>query len=317
MNEAGRLVAWYRANRRDLPWRQTNDPYAIWVSEIMLQQTQVATVIPYYERWLRAFPTVESLASADEDKLLELWQGLGYYRRARNLQAGARQVAAVGVPSDREGWRKVPGVGDYTSAAIASIAFGERCAVVDGNVERVYARVAADRAVGAELKRHSARWAQALIDSTHEPAGDVNQALMELGATVCKPRDPNCAVCPLQDCRARDLHAQDVFPVPTAKPKTVKLTRYLLGYTDGRTVALRRIPEGEWVSGMWEIPWTPEAPDDPYEFKGRHIHSVTHHRITLHVLRMMEMPAEGTLFPLEALPALPSPMRKAIEILIA
>lgn len=282
----------------------------------MLQQTQVATVIPYFERWMAAFPTPEALATADEDRLLELWQGLGYYRRARNLQAGARQVSAGDIPTNREGWIKVPGVGDYTSAAIASIAYGERCAVVDGNVERVYARVAADQATGPALKKHAATWAQSLIDSTREHPGDLNQALMELGATICRPREPNCAACPLQECRARDLHAQHQFPVPTTKPRTVKLTRYLLGFTDGRSIALRRIPEGEWAAGMWEIPWGPEPPDDPYEVKGKHVHSVTHHRITLHVLRMMDMPTAGQLFSLDELPALPSPMRRAIEILI-
>src|SRR4051794_18052562 len=145
----GPLLAWYDEHKRDLPWRRTRDPYAIWASEIMAQQTQIATVIPYWERWLARFPTVEALAAADEADVLSMWQGLGYYRRARLFLSGARWVVAHGMPKTAEGWKKVPGVGAYTAGAIASIAFGDPAPLVDGNVERVYARLEDDASEGA------------------------------------------------------------------------------------------------------------------------------------------------------------------------
>lgn len=317
MSEADALLAWYRASRRDLPWRRTTDPYAIWVSEIMLQQTQVQTVIPYFERWMSRFPTVESLASAEVDDVLAIWQGLGYYRRAKNLIAGASAIAESNMPASGAEWRAVPGVGDYTSAAIASIAFGERVAVVDGNVERVHARFNTDPSQGPTLKRNAGVWAQSLIDSIGDHPGDLNQALMELGATVCTPRDPKCATCPLTECQARAQGRQADFPTPNARTPVVRLTRYLLGYTEGDHVALERIPDGDWAGGMWQIPWRETPPDEPYRVVGRHLHSVTHHRITLHILRVSDAPPGTSLFAVSDLPALPSPQRKAIELLLA
>ena len=181
-----KLLVWYRKNRRDLPWRRTRDPYAIWVSEIMLQQTRVAAVVSYYERFLRRFPDVGTLARARIDTVLTLWSGLGYYRRARHLHAAARILRRDGFPRTAADWRRLPGVGPYTAAAVASIAFGEPAAVVDGNVTRVLSRLHA-----LDDGRPVGDLAQAWL-SPRAP-GDFNQAVMELGATVCTPRSPECA----------------------------------------------------------------------------------------------------------------------------
>jgi A/G-specific adenine glycosylase len=190
------LLEWYRRGQRDLPWRRTKDPYAIWISEIMLQQTRVAAVIPYYERFLTAYPNFGALAAAPEAELLGMWAGLGYYSRARNVQKAARQMVELGgFPRDYEAIRGLAGIGDYTAAAVASIAFDLPHAVLDGNVMRVLARVGND---GSDIgsigtrKRLQAE-AQRLLDGRH--AGEFNQALMELGATVCVPKQPVCGNC--------------------------------------------------------------------------------------------------------------------------
>src|SRR5579872_3965323 len=189
-----RLVNWYLRNRRDLPWRRTSDPYRIWVSEVMLQQTRAQAVIPYYEKFLARFPDAASLAAADEAEVLALWSGLGYYSRARNLQRAARRISAAGVfPRDYDSIRALDGVGDYTAAAVASIAFGLPHAVLDGNVMRVLARLdndAADISAASTRARLRAR-AQELLDGRRP--GIFNQALMELGATICVPKTPQCA----------------------------------------------------------------------------------------------------------------------------
>jgi A/G-specific adenine glycosylase len=203
------LLAWYAVNRRDLPWRQTRDPYAIWVSEIMLQQTRVAVVVERYRAFLKKFPTVGELAIAPVEEVLALWSGLGYYRRARMLHQAAMLVANEmegEMPATAEGLRVLPGIGGYTAAAIASIAHGEAVAVVDGNVERVLCRVAGwDNGAQAEVKRRIQRFAAELVDPAQP--GDFNQAMMELGATVCLPRNPQCLVCPLNaECKTRGEH---------------------------------------------------------------------------------------------------------------
>src|SRR5262245_19380438 len=198
------VVAWYRAARRDLPWRETRDPYAIWVSEIMLQQTRVATVIPYWQRWMARFPTLTALADAPLDDVLAHWSGLGYYSLARNLHRGAAEVArdrGGTLPSTAAGLRDVPGIGAYTAGAIASFAYGERAPLVDGNVARVLARfygVAADvkSTVGARRIWQLAAGVMADLPADAAP-GDLNQGLMELGATVCTARSPACDACPL------------------------------------------------------------------------------------------------------------------------
>jgi len=224
---ARRLARWYPRVRRDLPWRRTREPYAIWISEVMLQQTTVEVVAKRWKPFLTRFPTVESLARAPEHAVLAAWSGLGYYARARNLHRAARDVAAAGAfPRTLEGWRRLPGVGAYTSAAVASIAFGVPAAAVDGNAVRVLCRVLglrldpkAPRAL-ARLRRE----AQALVPA--QGAGDHNQALMELGARVCTPRAPRCGACPLGTlCRAAASGEPERYPrrPKRARPKTVRL----------------------------------------------------------------------------------------------
>jgi len=252
------LLAWYRAQRRDLPWRRTRDPYAIWVSEIMLQQTRVETVIPFYERFLDKFPTVDALASADEDDVLAAWSGLGYYRRARGLHAAASIVArehSGTFPDHPTELRALPGIGEYTAAAIASIAFGREAAAVDGNVVRVLARIHGLRGTrdSARLKSDVTRLAHALARG---PApGDWTQALMELGAMVCTPRAPDCARCPLTArCGAHADGQAERYPAPKTK-KTVPSVEQItvLLERDGKWVLVRREPTGLW-GGLWEPP---------------------------------------------------------------
>jgi A/G-specific adenine glycosylase len=220
-----RLLAWYRRGRRDLPWRRTSDPYRIWVSEIMLQQTRAQAAIPYFERFLERFPTVEALAAAGEEEVLALWSGLGYYSRARHLLHGAQRVAAAGAfPGDYESIRALPGVGDYTAAAVASIAFGLPYAVVDGNVLRVVARMENDAAeTGSARTRERFRSiAQEWMDARNP--GAFNQALMELGATVCLPRNPLCPACPLESlCAARAAGTAAGLPVKLRKREPVRI----------------------------------------------------------------------------------------------
>jgi A/G-specific adenine glycosylase len=212
------LLEWYSRNRRDLPWRRNPDPYSIWVSEIMLQQTRVAVVVDRYQIFLARFPTLVSLAQAPEQDVLALWSGLGYYRRARMLHKAANFVAnqlGGNLPASSEALRMLPGIGAYTAAAIASIAHGEVIAVVDGNVERVLCRLegwsAGSRANGTALKHKIEDLAAQLVDSVHP--GDFNQALMELGATVCLPRNPQCLMCPVAgDCKTKGEHKTALRP---------------------------------------------------------------------------------------------------------
>ncbi|MHC4846302.1 MAG: A/G-specific adenine glycosylase, partial [Planctomycetota bacterium] len=205
-----RLLAWFDEHQRDLPWRRTRDPWAILVSEIMLQQTTVAAAIPYYERFVRRWPRPADLARAGRDELLAAWAGLGYYRRARHLMDAASVVAEDGgqLPARADALRALPGIGEYTAAAVASIAFGEAIAAVDGNVERVMCRLGAieGNPKQAVARRAIRDLAEALLDA--DRPGDFNQALMELGATVCRPTSPDCGRCPLSaDCRARERDA--------------------------------------------------------------------------------------------------------------
>ena len=217
------LLAWYRANHRPLPWRGTRDPYRIWVSEIMLQQTRAQAVVPYYERFLARFPTIEALAAAPEAEVLALWAGLGYYSRARNLRRAAQAIAGA-FPRDYESIRALPGIGDYTAAAIASIAFQLPYAVLDGNVLRVVARVENDASdIGNARTRERFR---AIAQEWLDPAdpGHFNQALMELGATVCLPRNPLCLLCPIASrCRAHAEGATAQVPVKLRKVEPVRL----------------------------------------------------------------------------------------------
>jgi A/G-specific adenine glycosylase len=265
--ELAPLVAWYRARRRDLPWRRTRDPYAIWLSETMLQQTRVETVIPYYERFLAQMPTVQSLAEASEDQVLTLWSGLGYYRRARMLHAAARRMVrehGARLPEAPEQLRALEGVGRYTAGAVASIAFGKREALVDGNVARVIARLFAIRR-DVKAGEGSARvWAIAerLVTEVSHPPGDWNQALMELGATVCTPRDPSCEACPVATaCQARALGLERQLPVVTPKKAPVEMCRVALVLASDSSVVLARRRKQALFGGLWE----PPAIDQPGE----------------------------------------------------
>jgi A/G-specific adenine glycosylase len=258
------LLEWYARNRRDLPWRRNPTPYAIWVSEIMLQQTRVAVVIDRYQTFLARFPTLVSLALAPEQEVLALWSGLGYYRRARMLLKAAQFVADQlqgNLPSSAQELRMLPGIGDYTAAAIASIAHGEAVAVVDGNVERVLCRLegwaAGSRTGGgAVVRRKIEQLAAKLVDPEHP--GDFNQALMELGATVCLPRNPQCLVCPVAgDCKTKGEHKT----APRARMQSREVAHALSvrsGWLPGqssREVLLEQRPASLTVMpGMWELP---------------------------------------------------------------
>lgn len=328
--DGGPLLAWYDAHRRDLPWRRTSDPYAVWVSEVMLQQTQVATVIPYWHRWLERFPTVESLAAADEQDALAMWQGLGYYRRCRFLLDGARFVAAHGLPTDAEGWQRVPGVGRYTAGAISSIAQRFPAALVDGNVERVFARVAGDESVGPALTKNAWAWAERHLYRARP--GDWNQALMELGATVCKPVKPDCTRCPLEGrCVARQTWRVEELPRREEKRATVQLRHAVWVPVFEGQYGVRQIPEGLWWQGMWEFPRADALPEREIpelralvgpgwlQDAGSLRHTVTHHRIAIDVsvvrceTRSSELRWENERS-LEEVP-MPAPQRKILKLI--
>ena len=255
-----RLLSWYGRARRDLPWRRTRDPYAVWLSETMLQQTRVETVLPYYERFLRELPTVQALADAAEARVLALWSGLGYYRRARMLRAAAKRVAAEyggRVPSDPAELRRLEGVGAYTAGAIASIAFGRRAAIVDGNVARVLARLFAidDDVKSARGAARVWRLAERLLPDGDGDPGDWNQALMELGATVCVPRDPKCDACPVCDmCAARAGRRTAELPRATAKRAPTEVRRVAIVLASSDAVLLARRRRDVLFGGLWEPP---------------------------------------------------------------
>ena len=256
------LHRWYRRHRRDLPWRGTRDPYRIWVSEIMLQQTRVATVIPYYERFLKRFPSVESLAKAREQTLLGYWSGLGYYRRAGMMRAAARKVVSEhggAFPESFEELRALPGIGDYTAAAVASIAFEQPCAVVDGNVIRVLTRVDDDsrEVTSSPVRRDLQTRAQQLIAAAGPRSrGAFNQAMMELGSLLCARRKPRCLICPVASyCKARQEGVQEQRPVRPEKRRPVRLQLAVALVERGRKILLRQRPrEDPLMPGFWELP---------------------------------------------------------------
>ena len=265
---AAPLHRWYLAARRDLPWRQTRDPYAVWLSEIMCQQTRVSVVIPYYERFLARFPTPSDLAAADEAEVLELWAGLGYYSRGRNLHRAAGTIVREfggEFPSEAEEIRSLPGVGEYTAAAIGSIVFGHTRPVIDGNVERVLAR---HGAIDGDPKRGEARRelreaAEHALDVDNP--GDHNQGMMELGATVCTPRSPRCETCPIESsCRARALGTPETFPPPRARrtPETQHWLALVVG-TRGRVTTIERSGVEELLPGHRGLPMIRWGGDDP------------------------------------------------------
>ncbi len=251
------LLRWFQSGHRDLPWRKTKNPYAIWLSEIMLQQTRAAAVIPYYQQFLRRFPTPEALAAAPESEVLAAWSGLGYYSRARNLRKAAEQiVSGGGFPRNYDAIRALPGIGPYTAAAVASIAFDLPHAVLDGNVLRVVARIENDRSDIAlpATQRKFQRVADQWLDQEH--SGAFNQAVMELGATVCVPRTPLCLLCPVAAyCGARQAGREDQLPVKKRKaaPELVEATAVLV-QRDHSVLMRQRPAASKRMAGFWELP---------------------------------------------------------------
>jgi A/G-specific adenine glycosylase len=257
------LRKWYRKHKRDLPWRRTEDPYRIWISEILLQQTRVAAVIPYYERFLALFPDASALASAPEQELLAAWAGLGYYSRARNLQKAARAIVELPrFPKDYAALRQLPGVGDYTAAAVASIAFGAPHAVLDGNVLRVLSRIVAEPGdTKSQIVRARLRaLAETLLD--RKRPGEFNQALMELGATVCLPKQPLCGNCPVrQHCQARQQGVENQLPLNGQRPRSNRGEQHLLVIEKaGKLLLWQRPPDSRRLAGFWELPEREQIP---------------------------------------------------------
>lgn len=265
-----RILAWYDKHARSLPWRVPGgggDPYAVWVSEIMLQQTRVETVIPYYERWLALFPTVSALAQAPEQNVLSAWEGLGYYSRARNLHKAAKMVVDEfegQIPHEVQQLRRLPGIGRYTAAAIASIAFNQDVATLDGNLRRVFSRVfdvsqPADSPTGEEML-----WSLAQQNLPSGRAGDYNQALMDLGASICLPKNPLCLLCPLSElCQARALGVQEQRPI--LKPKAAVPHKHkgaVVILRDGNVLLSQRPAKGL-LGGLWEFPAAQVDADSP------------------------------------------------------
>lgn len=308
-----RLLAWYDENRRDLPWRSSHDPYEIWISETMLQQTRVESVIPYYTRFLERFPDVKSLATADREEVYELWTGLGYYSRARNLHRSAQLLVDefdASLPSDPETLRKLPGVGRYTAGALASIAFDRPAAVVDGNVMRVLTRLLDIRADVGRKDVRERLWEEAGALARGARPGDLNQALMEFGATLCTPRSPGCDdVCPLKRlCRGRRTGEVESLPnkPKRKKPRAVAAVAAWLPRRD--TVLVVQRPETGLLANLWELPGS-EVPagSEPKDQVARLLkertglevtnpisagtvaHSFTHLELKLHLFRCRQV----------------------------
>lgn len=300
-----RILDWYTHHGRKLPWRGHPDPYAVWVSEIMLQQTRVETVIPYFERWMHRFPDVNSLANASEQDVLTLWEGLGYYSRARNLHKSAMIVLDQyhgELPSDMKALRKLPGIGRYTAGAIASMAFGLDAVTLDGNLRRVLARVFnVDEPIGSQAGE-KILWALVEKNMPKGHAGDYNQALMDLGATLCLPRKPACSLCPLKMvCKSRALGIQEKRPVHKPKTQVPHYTVTAAVFRRGGKILLAKRPSTGLLGSMWEFPGGKvedgESLEDCLarqireeldtgilvgESFGTYQHAYTHFRITVH-----------------------------------
>ncbi|WP_294390939.1 A/G-specific adenine glycosylase [uncultured Sphingomonas sp.] len=311
------LLAWYDRHRRHLPWRADSgvvpDPYAVWLSEIMLQQTTVAAVKPYFRAFLDRWPTVQALAAAEDADVLAAWAGLGYYARARNLIACARTVAAIGAfPDSEEGLRALPGVGRYTAAAVAAIAFGRRAVVVDANVERVVSRLFAVETPLPAARPELFRLCDTITPK--ERAGDFAQAMMDLGSTVCTPRAPTCILCPLADhCAARAAGTQALYP--RKQPKAAKPERrgtFFWIEQDGRVLLVRRpasgllggmrgLPTGPWVEGDPGLEGAPLAADWRELGTGRHV--FTHFALSYRVVAAEGGAYEGEWWPVDELAA--------------
>jgi len=281
------LADWFNRQQRILPWREQPATYRVWISEIMLQQTQVVTVVPYFEKFVARFPTVETLAQAPEEDVLLHWAGLGYYSRARNIHKGAKMiVSAGGFPTTREGWLEIPGVGQYTAGAILSIALNLPEPILDGNVERVISRfrLVSRRGGDTFYKERLWRLSKIIVEAAFEQKIDprvTNQALMELGATVCTYKKPKCLLCPVSSgCRARAAGTEESFP-PKKKPKIwldVREELHCVVSEDGR-VLLRKREKGEWRAGLWDLLADVDGSHELIgEIQSKHI--VTRHKIT-------------------------------------
>jgi A/G-specific adenine glycosylase len=339
---AADLLAWYARHRRDLPWRarpgEHPDPYRVWLSEIMLQQTTVTAVIPYFERFLARFPTVEALARAGQHEVLAHWAGLGYYARGRNLHACAQAIVRAGrFPTDVAGLRALPGIGAYTASAVAAIAFGIPTVPVDGNVERVTARLFAVETPLPQARPILARLAATLgdQDAARAQPSDFAQALFDLGATLCTPRRPACALCPWRDpCAARGRGIAETLPARAPKPgRPVRHGAHFWLEDGQRQVLLRRRPSAGLFAGMTELPgtvWRPELWPEPDAIEaapmpadwrkvGSVSHTLTHLEIRLDVYaaRVHRIEADGFLVPADALAAeaLPTIMRKCAALI--
>jgi A/G-specific adenine glycosylase len=309
-----RLEQWFAANARDLPWRRTRDPYAIWVSEIMLQQTQVATVISYWRRWMRALPTIEKLARAKPERVLKLWEGLGYYSRARNLQAAARQIVnqhGGQFPKAHTDILKLPGIGRYTAGAIGSIAFGQALPIVDGNVTRILTRIFGLRENPNSKETKARLWelAGTMVAST-DNCSALNQSLMELGATACTPRQPNCAKCPVsRACVARRENAIDSIPAQGAPIRYEEKQIAVFIVTDGPRYLVQQRPARGVNGGFWEFPnsetdarWAVPENQPPLTTAR---HSITRYRIHLKAYLIHAPRGDGQWCTLAELRALP------------
>jgi A/G-specific adenine glycosylase len=307
------LLDWYAIHARELPWRGHPDPYAVWVSEIMLQQTRVETVIPFFERWLARFPSVHHLAQAALQDVLSLWEGLGYYARARNLHRAAQIVVRKyngELPVDIQELQSLPGIGRYTAAAISSMAFGQDQAALDGNIRRVYARIFNVDVPARSNQGERILWAHAENNLPSGAAGAYNQALMDLGATVCMPTSPNCMECPVAlYCQARALGIQEERPVKKLKPAVPHHTVAAAIIRRNGQVFIAQRPEKGLLGGMWEFPGGKTEPNEDLdvclrreiceelgvnidvglEF-GIYEHAFTHFKVTLHAFecRLLE-----------------------------
>lgn len=299
------LLGWYERHARQLPWRNHPDAYAVWVSEIMLQQTRVDTVLDYFQRWMEAFPTIHDLANASEQKVLKLWEGLGYYSRARNLHKAAKMVQEKWqgtLPKNRKDLESLPGIGRYTAAAIASMAFGQDEATLDGNIRRILARLFNVQIPARSPEGEKLLWQLAEDHLPAGRAGDYNQAWMDLGASICLPRNPRCLICPLQSyCQAFEQGTQEDLPVLPARKTTPHHTVTAAIIQQNNKVLIARRPSHKLLGGLWEFPGGKVEPREDLkqglireiqeelgcqiqvedEF-GVYQHAFTHFRITLH-----------------------------------
>jgi A/G-specific adenine glycosylase len=322
---AQKLSDWFGKNARVLPWREDSQPYYVWLSEVMLQQTQVTAVLPYFKKFIQKFPTVAALANASIDEVYLLWAGLGYYSRARNLYKGAQAIqaridAGFDFPQSREDWLEIPGVGEYTAGAVCSIALNQREAIVDGNVVRVLSRVFA---IGKLDTKKSLIWdrAREIVGVKSVEPRAVNQALMELGALVCKPKNPRCDECPIsKECVGKKR--PDLYPAPKPKKiwKQLKEEKWVLLYSD--QVFLIQNKKSKWREGLWDFPTPNSLPLSKAKLIKEQItrYVVTNHKIERKhfVLGLTSKEAKkiaqhGTWFSDKELPGIPAPVKKFLS----